>query len=259
MCFWWILSLTILIACFILIYRLFVTSYEFLPAGKKFFFGGRKDFMSETSTDSQEETIKSLRNKLQSVEETASFYEIQFSKFQQRLKMLEEQNNNTKNTVMQLPTKEGEDWKEMYYEENELKEKLENELDETRQKLEEAEQRLHSIKEENSQNVGLKSDYDSRLNDLASMQNNIGVLQRQLEAAAGREKELEEILLAEISLKKKYAQLESAHLVLKIENEELRREIVKLHQKERPLDIRFSCLNDPEKKDGNSKKKKKKA
>ena len=89
------------------------------------------------------------------------------------------------------------------------------------------------------------------------MQNNIGLLQRQLEAAAEREKELEQILLSEISLKKKYAQLESDHLLLKIQNDELKREVVKLNQKERSLDIRLS-LNEPEKIDGVFKKKKKK-
>ena len=40
------------------------------------------------------------------------------------------------------------------------------------------------------------------LNDLQSMQNNIGLMQRQLEAAANTEKELEEILLSEIPSKK---------------------------------------------------------
>jgi chromosome segregation ATPase len=253
---WWIFSVIICIAVFIFIYRLFVSSYEFLPAGKKFFFGIKRDFSSETPTASQEEIIRNLKNKLQSVEETASFYEIQFSKFQQRLKSLEEQNNNPQ-TQPASADDEGEDWKELYYEENERKEKLENELDEIKQRLEEAEEKLQSVKEESSETVSLKSDYDSRLNDLESMQNNIGLLQRQLEAAAEREKELEQILLSEISLKKKYAQLESDHLLLKIQNDELRREVVKLNQKERPLDIRLS-LNEPEKIEGAFKKKKKK-
>ena len=254
---WWILSVIICIATFIFIYRLIVSSYEFLPAGKKFFFGIKKDFSDETTTASQEEIIRNLRNKLQSVEETASFYEIQFSKFQQRLKSLEEQNNIPQTQQISPKNDEEEDWKELYYEENERKEKLENELDEIKQRLEEAEEKLQSVKEKSSETVSLKSDYDSRLNDLESMQNNIGLLQRQLEAAAEREKELEQILLSEISLKKKYAQLESDHLLLKIENDELRREVVKLNQKERQLDIRLS-LNDAEKIDATFKKKKKK-
>ena len=257
MWFWWVLSLTILIACFIFIYRLIVSSYEFMPAGKKFFFGLKKDFREEATSASQEEIIRNLRNKLQSVEETSSYYEIQFSKFQQRLKSLEEQNHQPQNSINDFEETE-EDWKEMYYEENERKEKLENELDETRQKLEEAEFKLNSIKEEASGSAALKSDYDSRLNDLESMQNNIGLLQRQLEAAAEREKELEEILLSEISVKKKLSQLQSDHLLLKIENQELKREIVKMNQKERPLDIRLSCSPEFEKKEGNLKKKKKK-
>jgi chromosome segregation ATPase len=254
---WWIFSVIICIAVFIFIYRLFVSSYEFLPAGKKFFFGAKRDFSNEAPTASQEEIIRNLKNTLQSVEETASFYEIQFSKFQQRLKSLEEQNNNPQPQPANAEGDGEEDWKELYYEENERKEKLENELDEIKQRLEEAEEKLQSVKEESSETVRLKSDYDSRLNDLESMQNNIGLLQRQLEAAAEREKELEQILLSEISLKKKYAQLESDHLLLKIQNDELRREVVKLNQKERPLDIRLS-LNEPERIEGAFKKKKKK-
>ena len=136
----------------------------------------------------------------------------------------------------------------MYYEENEVKEKLENELDATRQKLEEVENKLNSIEENNSHWAGLQSEYDARLNDLQSMQNNIGLMQRQLEAAAEREKELEQILLSEITIKKKYAQLESEHRALQSENEDLRKQVIEMNQKERNLEVRITRLNDLESK-----------
>jgi chromosome segregation ATPase len=257
MWFWWIVSLVILIASFIFIYRLFVTSYEFMPAGKKFFLSAKKDFPVQNSTTSDEEIIRSLKSKLQSMEESASFYEIQFSKFQQRLKLLEEQQLVPQKQAA-IADDEEEDWKELYYEENERKEKLENELDETREQLGIAEAKLKSLSAESEEIAGLKSDYDLRLNDLQSMQNNIGLLQRQLEAAAGREKQLEAILLTEIELKKKYAQLESDHLLLKIQHEDLKRDIVKMNERQKAPEINIPCFDTVEKKDGHSKKKKKK-
>ena len=243
---WWIVSLIILIACFIFAYRMIVSSYDFLPTDKKFSLGFKKDAPSQNSTPAQQEVIRSLRNKLQSVEDNTSFYEIQFSKFQQRLKALEELYNTQQQPMNHQPKEDKEDWKEMYYEENEVKGKLENELDQTRQKLEEAENKLNSVEENNSQWTRLQSDYDARLNDLQSMQNNIGLMQRQLEAAAEREKELEQILLSEIAIKKKYSQLESDHLRLQSETEDLRRQVIEMNQKEKDLGARITRLNELE-------------
>lgn len=245
---WWIISLIILIVCFIFAYRMIVSSYDFLPTDKKFSLGLKKETPSQNSTPAQQEAIRSLKNKLQSVEDNTSFYEIQFSKFQQRLKALEEQYNSQQVYNNHQPKADEEDWKEMYYEENEVKEKLENELDATRQKLEEVENKLNSIEENNSQWAGLQSDYDARLNDLQSMQNNIGLMQRQLEAAAEREKELEQILLSEITIKKKYAQLDSEHRALQSENEDLRKQVIEMNQKERDLEVRITRLNELESK-----------
>ncbi len=241
---WWIISLIVLVAAFIFTYHMIVSSNDYLPEDKKFSFGFKKDF-SESGSPGQQEIIRNLRNQLKLVEENAAFYEIQFTKFQQRLKVLEESCASQQDCSPQVKQDE-EDWKELYYQENEVKEKLENELDETRQKLEAAESELNSIKENKSQSAALKSDYDARLNDLQSMQNNIGLMQRQLEAAAQREKELEEILLSEITIKKKYAQLESQHLALQSENDDLRRQIFVAIQKVKELESRSLRLNELE-------------
>ncbi|MDP4283282.1 MAG: hypothetical protein Q8891_02585 [Bacteroidota bacterium] len=245
---WWIISLIVLIACFIFAYRMIVSSYDFLPTDKKFPLDFRKDSSGKNPTLAQQELIRSLKTKLQTVEDNSSFYEIQFSKFQQRLKMLEEQYNSNLQQSAHQPKEEEEDWKEMYFEENELKEKLENELDEANQKLEEAEKKLSSIEANNSQWAMLQSEYDTRLNDMQSMQDNISLMQRQLVAAAEREKELEQILLSEITIKKKYAQLESSHLSLQSENEDLRKQLVVITQKERDLESRVARLNELESK-----------
>jgi chromosome segregation ATPase len=187
-----------------------------------------------------------LKNHLQKVEESSTFYELQFTKLQDRLKALEGllESQTQKQTLLQ--NEEEEDWKELYYEENEAKEKLENELDTTRQKLEEVESKLNSIDENNGKWNSLKSDYDARLNDLQSMQNAIGLLQRQLEAAAAREKELELSLVAEIKAKKQYVQTDSNYARVKSENEDLRKQIVHLNKKEREMENGISRLKELE-------------
>jgi len=240
---WWIISLVVLIACFIFAYKVIVSSYDLLPAEKKNFLSFKKASPFENNSP-RPEAIWDLKNKLQKVEENSSFYEIQFTKMQERLKALEARYQTQQ--VSASKNADEEDWKEMYYEENELKEKLENELDITRQKLEEAQSQLSEIEKDNSKWSGLQSDYDARLNDLQSMQNNIGLLQRQLEAAAVREKELELSLVAEINAKKQYSKLESENVRLRSENDDLRKQIVDIHNKEKELEIGLSRLHELE-------------
>ncbi len=240
---WCLLSLVILIACAVLTYRLFITSDDFLPDDKKSFMFFNKKPANKNTTDDQDEVVRKLKNKLASLEDTTSFYEIQFSKLQQRLSVLELQSGNS-GGMKTTPGKEDEDWQEMYFEENEKKEKLENELDQTRQYLEEIESKLNTIEESNSQLASLKSENDARLNDIQSMQNTIGLLQRQLEGAAKRENELEDILLSEITIKKKYDQMESNYVLLQSDNDDLKRQVVKMTHRERELEFRVIELNE---------------
>ena len=137
-------------------YRMISNSYELLPSDRKFLFSKFKSDESPAGYPRQE-TIRALKNKVQSVEDNTSFYEIQFSKFQQRLKALEELYNERQPPLNKQSKEEKEDWKEMYYEENEAKQKLENELDEARQKLEQVEEKLKRIDENNSKWIGLQS------------------------------------------------------------------------------------------------------
>ena len=243
---WWIISLIVLIACFIFAYRVIMSSYDFLPAEKKNFLSFKRSTSAESSSGRSTEAMWDLKNQLQKVEETSSFYELQFSKLQQRLKALEAQYENQQPLAATLKKEDEEDWKEMYYEENEVKEKLENELDITRQKLEEVENKLNSLEDNNSKWSGLKSEYDARLNDLQSMQNNIGLLQRKLEAADAREKELEISLAAEINEKKQYNNTQSEVARLKSENEDLRQQIVEMNKKEKALEGGIARLNELE-------------
>jgi len=81
---WWFVSLVILIACIIFAYRMIMSSFEFLPADRKVFPGFKKYFLIQNLAPAHQEAIRNLRNKLQSIEDTSSYDEIQFSTFQQR-------------------------------------------------------------------------------------------------------------------------------------------------------------------------------
>lgn len=244
---WWLISLVVLIACFIFAYKVIMSSYDFLPVDKKSIFSFKKNTFTETNVSQRSEAIWDLKNQLKKVEETSSFYEIQFSKLQQRLKTLEAQYESKQQKIAAPGKEEEEDWKELYYEENEVKEKLENDLDVTRQKLEEVEMKLNSISQDDSKWKSLQSDYDARLNDLQSMQNNIGLLQRQLEASSAREAELEISLLKEIETKKQFSNIESDNARMKSENEDLRRQIIEISEKEKELEVGVLRLHELEK------------
>jgi len=243
---WWIISLLVLIACFIFAYKAIVSSFDFLPADKRSIFFFKRDIPIESTSPRKSEEMWEVEKHLQKVEENSTFYELQFTKLQERLKALEAQLESQPQKQSFQKKEEEEDWKELYYDENEAKEKLENELDATRQKLEEVENKLNSFEENNTKWNSLKSDYDARLNDLQSMQNNLGLLERKLEAAAAREKELELSLLTEIKTKKQYAQLDSNYAAVKSENENLRRQIVELNKKEREMKSGVSRLKELE-------------
>jgi chromosome segregation ATPase len=248
---WWILSLIILIVCFIFAYRMIVSTYEFLPANKRYFLGFYKNPGLQDAAPAQRDSLRALNRKVQSVQDNTTFYEIQFSKFQDRLKALEELNtvksSTEKITTATQPENE-EDWKEMYYEENSIKERLENDLDYTRQLLEEAETKLKDSSENDARWVKLQSEYESRLHDLHSLQEHIDLLKRQLEASVERERELEQLLLSEITLREKYSLLQRQYVELQSEADDLRIRIVALNKKDVDLQIRITRLGELESK-----------
>ena len=246
---WWIVSLIILIACIIFAYRMIVSSYEFLPVDKRYFLGFFKNPANTETGSSQRDSLKVLKNKVQSVEDSTTFYQIQFTKFQQRLKALEDLNvSKVVPEVISKPKEKEEDWKEMYYEENEEKEKLENELDLTKQILEEAKNKLKESLENSFRSVQLQSDYERRLHDLHSLENEIELLQNQLSASTERERELEQLLLSEITIREKYSMLQKEYVQLQSEADDLRRRMGELSKKDMNLEMRLAHLTELESK-----------
>ncbi|MEO6136790.1 MAG: hypothetical protein ABIP35_16665 [Ginsengibacter sp.] len=244
----WIVSLILLIACIILAYWIMVSSYDSFPADKKFFFGFMKRPPSDTYQ--HEETLRALRSKIKSIEESESYREIQVSKLQQRLQALEY--SNEKNPIViatvTTPSKEEENWKELYYEENEIKEKLENELDEVRQLLTDAEDRMLQNEGSEIDLSSLQSEYDTRVEEIRSMQLEMDNLQLRLEAASARERELENSLRNEIALKNKFAHLESVNTQLKCENENMRAHLKEMNKREEELEKKLAHARELESK-----------
>ena len=79
---WWIISLIILIACIIFAYRMIVSTYEFLPADKRYFLRFYKSPVVKGKESGQPNTLKVLNKKVQSVEDNTIFYQMQFLKLQ---------------------------------------------------------------------------------------------------------------------------------------------------------------------------------
>jgi chromosome segregation ATPase len=235
---WWIVSLIILIACIVFAYRMIVSSYEFLPADKKSLPRLGKRAPKAKALSSQAESSGNLNSRLQSLEETNAFHEIQFSKFLQRLKSVEDRFDTTSQPNGAVKKSDDEDWKEMYYEENERKEKLENELDKCRQQLETNEILLKELRKNNRERASILSNHDTTVHDIQSMQQAIEMMQRKIMAASEREKELEQLLCAEIEAKKTYSRLESEQRRLQFENEDLRRQIVDFDRQQASEKIR---------------------
>lgn len=246
---WWIISLIILIACIIFAYRMIVSSYEFLPVDKRYLLGFFKNSAGTETNSLQKDTLKVLKNRVQSFEDNNTFYEIQFTKLQQRIKALEDLNVSSIPSKTIFKSKEAEeDWKEMYYEENEIKEKLENNLDNTKQLLEVAVNKLKESSENSDRWAEMQSDYESRLQNLESLQNEIELLQNELTASSEREKELEQLLLSEITIREKYSMLQKEYVEQQSEADNLRTRIVELNKKDMNLEMRLAHLNELESK-----------
>ncbi len=243
---WWMVSLLILIACIIFAYRMIVSSYQFLPVDKRYFLGNGKNPAKAETELLQKDALKSLKTQVQSVEDNNTFYQIQLSKFQQRLKILEEMQQSIAQPALQV--KDEEDWKEMYYEENEIKEKLENELDITKQKLEDAETKLKASSENNFNSIRLQSDYESSPQELQWLRREIDILQSKLAAATDREKDLEQLLIAEITVREKYIVLQKEYVQLQSEADELRQRIAEFSKKDMNLEMRLLRISELESK-----------
>lgn len=287
---WWVISLLILVSCIVFAWRMIASSYEFLPVDKKFLVKFNKKATDHFPEHSRSEIYSSLKHTTQSSEDIDAFYKIQFVKFNERLRALEDiVASQPASPVTRFATaSDEENWKELYYEENEAKTKLENELDILHQQLEQLQTSItekdveewkemyyaeneHKLKLEDeldiikvkhdeaqaalnnsSQMVAelslLKSEYENNRNTVQGLNKTMNLLQKRLSASAERENELENLLIAEIIVREKYAMLQSKYSRLQIEANDLEQRIMEQSQREMNLEIRLMRLNELESK-----------
>ena len=287
---WWVISLLILVSCIIFAWRMIASSYEFLPVDKKFFVKFNKKRTDHFLEHSRSEFYPSLNHTTKNPEDSNAFYQIQFAKFNERLRALEDRvalqpassvtrsgaasdeedwkelyyeeneakaklENELDNLHQQmeqlqasLKENEIEDWKEMYYAENELKLKLENELDIIKLNYAEAQAALDTSSEMVAELSLLKSEYENSRNNIQGLKKTMNLLQKRLSASAERENELENLLISEIIVREKYAMLQSKYSRLQIEANDLEQRIMEQSQREMNLEVRLMRLNELESK-----------
>lgn len=227
----WIISLIVLLASIVFVYRMLVTSNEFIATDKIFPF---KFLKTGSARDkSYRKSLSVLNSKIKSLEDSNAYYEMQFSKLQSRLSEFPNNIVSQQKSFAAPEEEEEEDWAELYYQENESKVKLENDLDEAMQKLEASNQEVLVLQEESHNTAILNSKLDARLIELKSRQNEVEALQKKLKGAAEREKELQELLTKEIALKIVYDRIENDNVRLRSELEDQRRQLTEMFQKEK--------------------------
>ncbi len=285
---WWVISLLILVSCIIFAWRMIVSSYEFLPIDKRFFFSFYKKDSEPVERISNNRPHSFIRNTKQFSEDTSAFYQIEFTKFNERLKAIEDLLAVKSNPKITASFDQEEDWKELYYQENEAKEKLENELDNLRQQMEQLqaatnEKEIEEWKElyyaENEVKVKLENelditrirfdeaqaaletslknvanfsslqvDYEEKVNNVQQLENTVSLLQKQISASVERENELENLLISEIIIREKYALLQSKYGKLQMEANDLEQRILEQSQREMNLEVKLMRLNELESK-----------
>lgn len=241
---WWIVSLVILTASIIFSLYIFYSSYKATPVKKEFLLKRNYNSVRKFIPITKQQVISSLKLKLQSVEHNSMLYYDELKKLQQRIQALEK-NKGTgyqKDKVIY----DDENWEELYYQLHDEKEKMENELDLTNQKLEEAESLVNELKRKETLWKEKRSELENELNKAHTLQNKIGELQRELEGAAERELDLQQQLEAQKELYKDFELLQQQYAYIQSEADELRNRIKDINNRDVLLQQKINRLTELE-------------
>ncbi len=226
----WIISIIVLLASIVFVYKMLVTSNEFIATDKIFPFKFLKGGSGQNK--SYRKSLSVLNSKIKSLEDSNAYYEMQFSNLQPQVKESPTNSLPQQKKFAACEEEEAEDWEELYYQENERKVQLENDLDQALQKLEAVNQETLLLKKEFHTTALLNSKLDVRLNELKSIQNEVETLQAKLNGAAERENELQTLLNKEIALVTVYDKIENDNVRLRSELENQKRHLTEMYQKE---------------------------
>lgn len=244
----WIICLIVLIVCFVIAWRMMMNSYDLLPSEKKFSL-----FQSFSPSDISYhlETLRSMKSKMKSLEDKSDYMESQLEKLNQKLKGAEK--GDTQGTFSPFPKanavkQDEEDWKELYYEENSKKEKLENDLDIAQQEIEFLRESLNKNNHRSDETSVLQNEYDLRLQDIQSLQEEIKNLQQRLSNTGMQNNELRLQLEKETQQRKQHEEARNQAITLKSENEGLRRQITEMGMRQSEIEGKLIYMNELEKK-----------
>lgn len=246
----WIISLIVLIVCFIIVWRLFITGYNSVSSDSS----DRKLSLFHSFSPSDVpynlETMRSLKSKLKSLEDKSDYYADQIERINKKIKSFEKDRfppfiKSPEHEVSIVKEKD-EDWKELFYEENEKKEKLENELDSAMQQIESLQAELEKYASADSGEM--KKMYDDLMQKAENDKQKIEELQNELRAR--------EILLQQHATDTKTADIDHEELEtlnqkiteLMAENHELKQRITDTDISRNEINSRLDYINELEKK-----------
>jgi len=241
---WWIVSMVILTISIIISLYIFYSSYKGSPKKKDFSVRTNETNLSRFIPGTKQQVISSLKLKLQSVENNSMLYYTELKNLQQRIQALEK----NKGTVDQKDKgiNDDENWEELYYDLHDEKEKMENDLDLTNQKLEENENLVIELKRRETLWKEKRSELENELNQAQTLQNKIGDLQRELEGARGREKDLQQQLEAPKELYKDFELLQQQYAYVQSEADELKNRIMDINNRDILLQQKINRLTELE-------------
>lgn len=240
---WWIVSLIILLSSIIFSLYIFYGSYKISPLKKDISYKKEYSLFKNPISITRQQVINSLKLKLQMVENNSLLYFQELKKLQLRINALEKNKPAGGNVKTGF---ENENWEELYYDVSDKKEKIENELDLSNQKLEEAESLMTEFKRREKLWKEKRSDLENELNKTHSLQNKIGDLKRQLEGAAERELELQQQLQTQQELYKDYELLQQQCAFAQSEADDLRNRIKEINCRDILLQQKINRLTELE-------------
>lgn len=166
----------VLIASIILVYHTFATS-------RQFFSVDAEKVPKPVWKVSTKKIIPELTLRIKTLEDATSYYQGLFTDFEEQLKYLGYKSGNRLNNRADTCLNEldyQEDWKELYFEENEKKVALENELDVTSQRLEAVEKELRDERHNGACLLALQLELEASRSKIESQRQEIADLQDQL-------------------------------------------------------------------------------
>jgi chromosome segregation ATPase len=176
------------------------------------------DFIKNNLPGLKKQSFVNLKMKLKSIEEN-SLLSAQFIKgLKKRIESLEAAGNFNPANEESRWEDAGEDWEKLYYESRKEKQSLEDNLNNIKDALQENMNKQREIENQQTSWAEMKSDLESRVNEVDSLQKIIEELQRKVKGGREREKQL---VHESANEKSKYAGYEQ----IKKENNKLHSEI----------------------------------